>query len=259
MLTRSRYATFSVRRHERKLRNRLIFSLIVSLVIIYLVLFWGVPTIIDQLSTLRGDSKITPKPASDSGLILAPPTFDLPFEATNSASIKLKGYSTPNSKVEIYLDDSLVDSAQAAENGSFQSKEIELNLGTNNFHGISTDERDNKSLPSKEIKLIFSSEKPPLSVLQPIDSQQFTQERKILISGKTDPSKGITVKVNDSRVILDAHGNWQDYLELKNGDNIITIEAKDSAGNLSQITRKVTFTPDTQPSSTSLTPTPRSP
>ena len=39
------------------------------------------------------------------------------------------------------------------------------------------------------------------------------------------------IKINDFPIVVDANGNWETNIKLKDGDNLITIIASDLAGN----------------------------
>lgn len=238
-----RYKTYqprSIRRMERKSQKNIFISFIVAVVIIYSLVTWGLPALVGSLSFFNKFKPTTkPNPASET-TVIAPPVLNIPFEATNSSSIKISGYSTPKHKVEIYIDDELKNTAEVAEDGSFKTDEILLNFGTNNIYGKSVNEDGVKSLASKTIKLTYSNEKPKLEITEPTDGQQIKGgDKRINVSGKTDPQNILTV--NGNTVIVNGDGNFSKTLDINEGDNIISIIATDSVGNSTQIERKVTY------------------
>lgn len=232
----------SIRKSEARATRRLIFNLILVVVLVFVFFTWGLPFIIGSLSFLN---KAKPKNAEVVTTIdeaIAPPVLFIPFESTNSASLPLSGYSTPLSKVELYIDDELKNSMQTDSEGKFSMDPISLALGTNNIYAITISDAGKKSLPSKTIKLYYSNEKPALEVSQPADGTTITGgDKKVTVSGKTDPNNSVTV--NGSTAIVNSEGNFQTSIVVNEGDNIISIISSDSFGNTNQIQKTVKYTP----------------
>ncbi len=238
----SYYKPRSLRRLENKSRRNFILTIILGLVGVYLLLSWGLPALIGGLTTLnkfRHEGK-TPAVAVEDAAI-APPVLNIPYEATNTATIKISGYSSSNSKVEIYLDDALKDTASTSDDGSFTSSDLSLSLGTNNIYG-KTVNGDHKSLASKTIKLIYSNDKPKLDISEPQDGAQVHGgDKKVKVSGKTDPLN--SVSINGSTVIVNSDGSFASDTGLNDGDNNITIIATNPVGNSTKSERKVSYSP----------------
>lgn len=175
-----------------------------------------------------------------SGQAIAPPVLNIPFDATNSASITISGYATPNSKVEIYFDDNLQSTVNTQDDGSFISDPLTLNEGTNNIYGDTVSSSRVKSLPSKTIQLIYNNQQPSLSVDQPQDGTTIASGvNKITVSGSTDPNNNVTV--NGITVIVGNDGSFSTSVSLNGGDNNITIVATNSFNNTTRVKRKVTY------------------
>lgn len=237
----SRYKPRSVRHWERKHQRNIIVSLILGSIILYLVFFWGLPNLIGGLSIFNRFKPSTSQdqPIEDSGL--APPVLNIPYEATNTATIKISGYASPNAQVKIYLDDNLSTSTQASDNGSFLTDPITLLLGTNLIYGQTVSD-GKTSLASKTIKVIYSNEKPTIELLEPPDNHQITGgEKQVKVAGKTETANSVTV--NGQTVILSPEGNFTTPVPLNDGDNLISIIATNSVGNTTRVERKVTFNP----------------
>lgn len=174
---------------------------------------------------------------------LAPPVFNIPFEATNTATINIKGYALPNTTVEIYLDEELRETTKTSNTGEFSFDNILLLPGTNNIHGKTVDEKGGKSFSSKPIPIILDTEKIKLSVQEPQDNQTVSGDKKVSVQGNISDERNAVVTVNGIRAIVDSQGNFSQVLELRDGDNEIVVVAYDEAGNTAQITRKVTYQP----------------
>lgn len=227
----------------KKARRRLIFTIILVAVLGYSLLTWVLPTFIGGLTFFdRFKAKPQTSTTSLENASIAPPVLQIPYEATNSALIKIKGYASPNLTVEIYLDDDLKTTVKTSDNGDFLSEDIPLVLGTNNIYGKTVDGNDHKSLASKIITLQYINEKPKLDIKEPQDNQT-VKDKKITVSGSVEPATGVSVTVNGTTVILDANGNFSQSLELSDGDNNLIILATDMAGNVTQVSKKVTYQP----------------
>lgn len=244
----SRYSSkskpLSVRRLEKKGKRRLMFTIFLGMFLLYALFSWILPTLVGGLSVInrfKPESQIASSVADNA--TLAPPILNIPYEATNTATVSLKGYAAATSKVEIYIDDELKTTTDAKEDGSFSTDSIMLNLGTNNISGKAIDEKGNKSLSSKPIRITYENEKPTLELREPQDNAVVKGEKKITVSGSTDANKGISVTANGIRFIVGSEGQFSQVIEIADGDNNIVVVATDTAGNTTQTTRKVTLEP----------------
>jgi len=237
------YRNRSTRRLARKSRQRFFTTLIIIVLLFYVLFTWVLPFFINGVGTVtnifKGNKPLETSISENPNL--APPVLNIPYEATSSAKIDIQGFATANSTVKIYLDDELVQEVTSDDNGTFRAKSIMLVLGTNNIYGKTEDEKGKESLPSKTIKLIYDSEKPTLEVSSPTDGQTFTGERKINVTGKSEPS--VTVTINGEQAILDSEGKFSKIFNLSDGSNTITIVSRDAAGNETSLSRNVTFNP----------------
>ncbi len=236
---RHTYRPRSLKRTESKNKAKFIWSIIISLALLYVLFQWVLPLFVGELSIF---SKSAPKEQSEEAVSLAPPVLNIPYEATSTASIVIKGYATPKSKVKIYLDDSLVSEADSDSDGSFTSNSINLLEGTNNIYGKTVDDKKNESLPSKKIQVFYSGEKPNLEISEPEDNKEIKGgDKKVLVRGNTDPENELTI--NGFRVILSPDGTFSSEISLAEGDNTITIAAVNKVGNSTSIEKRVKYVP----------------
>ena len=233
------YKPRSIRRYESRARNRLVATLIISLSLLVIFVVWGLPALVNGLSILNN---FKPKAAVSSveDTAIAPPVLYIPFEATNSATIRISGYASANSKVEVYLDEDLKDIVSVAADGTFITDPISLSLGKNNIYGKTVNNRGKKSLASKTIQLIYNNEKPKLELSSPPDNQQIQGgDKKITVSGQTDPLNSVTI--NGITAIVNQNGSFSSSVPINEGDNLISVVATDQFGNTNQVDRKVTY------------------
>lgn len=237
---RTTYTPRSVRHEKNRTRNRIIFAIISILVLGYLSLTWGLPALVGGLTYITHfNSKPVVKDTSDEDVAIPPPVLNIPYEATNTATLAINGYTTPDSKVEIYLDDDLKTTTDVKSDGSFQTEGLALLIGTNNIYG-KTVIGNKKSLASKNIKLYYDSEKPKLTVSSPTDNQEIKGgDKKIRVVGNTDPQNSVTI--NGSTVIVNGAGDFATDVNINEGDNILTITGTNKFGNSFSVERKVKY------------------
>ncbi len=189
--------------------------------------------------SIRGTSNETPIVGKE---ILQPPTlFDIP-NATQSAYVNFSGNaSVDEGTIEVYVNDELEDEIELDGSSDFTAKRIGLTAGSNSIKArIVT--KDKTSAFSEEYSVSYIKEKPVLEISNPSNGASFTRaDRKITVSGKTDPDN--TVTVNSFRAIVDNSGNFSYLLELKDGDNSILVVAQNPAGITNQGELKVTYQP----------------
>ena len=243
------YRTRSARRLVSKTRRNFFVTLLVIFFLIFVTFNWVLPAFINSLGFITSPFKqVKDKevPVSENPA-LAPPVLNIPYEATNTAKINVEGFATTNSKVRIFVDDGEKGEEESESDGSFQVKNIELNLGTNSIYGKTIDEKGKESLPSKIIKLIYDNENPTLEVSEPSDGKEITGDRKLKISGKTESSAKVFISVtnviNEAQIIVDSEGKFTSDQNLNDGENIFTIKAMDSASNQTEVVRRVVFKP----------------
>ncbi len=238
------YRTRSGRRLAKRTKRKFFSTVIIILFLIFAAYHWILPNVIGGVSIVRDvlkPVKQTDNPTTF-GDILAPPVIFIPFEATNSAQIDIRGYATAGSKVKVYMDDELKDTVNVGSDGNFVAKNMSLVLGKNNVYGKTVDEKNTESLPSKTVIVVFDNEKPSLTVSEPEDGKTITGgDKKITVSGKADPD--IPVLINSSRVITNSDGKFSTSVSLNEGDNTISIKAVDHASNSTEITRHVNYHP----------------
>lgn len=239
-----RYRSYSARRIIRRSRRNLIITFFLIIVLLYATINWVLPGFVNILGSINNIIKQPPNKdkADQLNSTLAPPVLTIPYEATNTAKIDISGYSNPNSRVKIFVDEKEVETVAVLDDGSFLAKDIALSFGTNSISAKSIDEYNEESLPSKTFKIILDLEKPPLSINEPEDNKIITDERKLKISGKTEQNAQIFI--NNSQIIVDKDGNFSAGMQLNDGDNIFNIKSIDRASNFEEVSRRVIFQPN---------------
>ena len=236
------YRSRSARRMARKSRRNLLVTIFLAFFILFATVNWVLPQFINGVGFVTNMFKDTKpeKPPGREDSTLAPPSLIIPYEATNTAQINISGFSQPDAKVEIYVDEDLKKTVLVSSDGSFFVERVSLLLGTNNIYGKTIDERYT-SLPSKTIKVVYDNEKPLLEIYEPDDAKFIQGDNKIRVRGKTESDA--IVSINDSRIITSSNGSFSVEIQLNEGENILNIKASDSALNTNEVLRRVNFTP----------------
>lgn len=239
----SSYRPLSTRRKDRKAKKNIIWTVILIIFLLYALITWILPNLIGGLSLVNKLKSAPPSivPIINEDATLAPPVLNIPYEATNTGTIKIKGYASAQTQVDIYVDDQLKSTTTTDENGNFLAENIDLSLGTNTIYGKTSNDKAN-SLSSKPIRIIFTNEKPKLTLTSPSDGQLIKGgDKKVTVSGSTDSLDEVTA--NGLKIIVNSDGNFSQTFAINEGDNQISVVSRDSAGNQNQISLKVTYQP----------------
>jgi len=235
------YHSRSTRRLAKKSKNNLIATIFISIVLLFVTVMWLLPALINGLGIINQTVKPTTKQqAIGDNATQAPPVLNIPFQATNLSPIIIKGYATPGVEVKIYLDDSVISTIIAKDDGSFESEEISLNFGINNIYGKTVDSEGKESLASKTIKLDYDNEEPNLDLSEPADGSEI-QSDKVKVTGSTEPTAKVTI--NNIQIIVHSDGSFTTDFPINEGENNLNIKSTDIAGNTNEIDRRVTRKP----------------
>jgi hypothetical protein len=158
--------------------------------------------------------------------------------ATNSSKIMVGGSVVNLSTVEFYLNSEKVKEIKMNASDYFSEEigDLKKNQNTVYIRGKLKDSREAKQ--SKEFNVLYKPDKPKLEVKEPADKSK-TSKQEIKIKGETD--KETFIKINDFPVVVDANGNFEYTVQLKDGDNSFTVTAEDIAGNVETKTIAVTY------------------
>jgi len=172
--------------------------------------------------------------------VLPSPQFDALIEATNSAVLPISGYSQPNEKVDIYLNDLNVKTLEVNSGGTF-SYELFLALGINKIYAVTKDLNNQQSSPSRQWTVYFQDSPPNLEITEPENNSSFKKVSDIIIKGKAD--SGTDVLINDHQVVMENDGSFSYPIKLQNGENKFKIVCVDPAQNSTQIDWTLNFQP----------------
>lgn len=225
---------------EKRTKKQLYLSILGIIVVVFLLFKFGIPALVNFslfLSSLKGQQSTSNSQTAKE--LIVPPTLIQEFTATNSASITINGTTTAQQIVQLYVNDDLVDSTTAKDDGTFSFKGISLTQQQNTIKARV--KKDNKlSDFSDPLIISYIQKAPSLTLDSPSDGQSFPHDQSsVTVKGKTDAD--VRVTVNDFWAIVDSSGNYTYSLRLQNGDNQIHVVATDAAGNTTTKQIKVTY------------------
>ncbi len=207
----------------------IILSIGIFLIILYFIFNLGIRVLLSTaafIANLR--NKATETSLRKNSDVYALINIDSIPTATNSAKILITGSVLNFDQVEFYLNEEKIKEINLYSSDSFSEEIGDLLEGENEIY-VKGKTKDNKiSKQSKKFLVIYKKNKPKLEIDEPAD-QTKTSQPEIRIKGKTD--KEVFIKINDSPVVVDALGNFETNIRLKEGENIITVIAEDQAGN----------------------------
>lgn len=207
-----------------------------TLFIIIFGFFFGIP-LISKFVGLFSNSPKVQNEASTSPLLA--PSLETPPQFTNHQSLIIKGSTTPNNPVKVFVNNNEVD-ATSDSDGNFTAN-LDLDKGDNTIFAVSTDKKGNTGTDSTHYTVNFDDEPPNLTLNSPTDGQGFfgDNHKSVNINGQTDLDASVTV--NGRVAIVDGAGKFNLNMNLENGQNEINIVALDKAGNKKEINISVNF------------------
>lgn len=213
----------------KDIQKKIFFAFFLLIFIFYFLFTFGFK-IIFSVSTFLANIRPKPTPHFESKEenFIGNINIDNIPQATNSASFLVQGSVLNFNEITFFLNDEKIKKINLEEESNFQEEIEGLKEGKNTFYAIAKNKEHFKKTPTFEI--LYKPQKPKLEISQPQDEEKFSNA-EILVKGTTD--KETFIKINDTPVIVDALGNFEKTITLKNeGENIIQITAEDIAGNI---------------------------
>ncbi len=232
-----KFVNFEERKNKRN-AALFIFLTIAAIVILY---FLGIPALgklTTFVSSLRGNnqkigsSDITPPP---------PPKFRNFPEFTNQQNLTLSGNTESGATVKLTFNG---NSQEVLADGSGQfSFNVILQDGTNTFAAVALDQSGNQSQKSDDYQITFDKKVPELEITSPTDGSSYfgSNQRQATIEGKTEAEASVTI--NDRIISVDDGGAFQYTTTLNEGINAFNIKSTDRAGNTTEKSLNLNFTP----------------
>ena len=235
-----RYSRKAKTEEKKNLRRAVIFG-ILTLALLAVFFFYGLPAIIKFAAFLTDLKKSsTPSEISDS-TPPPPPRFE-PFPShTNDLEIELKGSTEPGVTVILFLNNKNEEVLVNSE-GDF-NYDFELNDGKNTISAKAIDQAGNESQKTDTQTVTYDNDSPEINITKPQNNSEFfgSKERQIVIEGVTE--EDASVSINGRKVVVESDGTFAFAITLSEGENQFTIKAEDRAGNSDEQSLLVTYTP----------------
>lgn len=223
---------------KKKYLKLIVLYLFLTLLLLGLIFKFGLKIAVTISEFLQKNKPLPTTSLSEN--ILPSPQFYSLTEATNSATLLISGYSQPNGKVDIYLNDLNVRTIDVDSEGKFEST-LSLSLGINKIYGVTIDSRGQQSPPSRLWTVFFQDTPPLLEVLEPANESTIKKVRDINIKGKVSNNSKVTI--NDHQVVVDNEGNFSYPTRLQDGENKFVIVCFDLARNKNETELVINFQP----------------
>ena len=222
------------------MRRAFLFTILTILAILG-VLFYGLPSVA-RFAAFLSDLRKSSLPVDRNDTTPpAPPRLDRLPEATKEPEIEISGVTEEGATVILTLngkDEEVVADADGKFRFSYS-----LRKGENQILAKAKDRAGNESQPTTGITVVFDNEAPKLDISAPADGSQFygDGQRQLAIKGTTEV--GITLTINDRIVKVEEDGTFTFATTLADGENSFNLKSADKAGNQTEKTLKVNFSP----------------
>ncbi len=217
------------RKSEEQVTKKTVFLGFATVSAFIIIVIFGLPFLI-KFSVFLGDAKVRKnKEVGEKVIPPLAPRLVIPFDATNSATIKISGFAEPNVEVELLKNDVSIGKKTVNTSGEFSYDDVNLEEGSNYFTTLAVSEKGGSSEMSKVLEINYDSISPDLKMISPTDETIKVEVDNFEIVGQVEKDNSVTI--NGRIVMLEDDGNFKHKVDLINGKNQFEIKVKDSAGN----------------------------
>lgn len=224
---------------EDEITRKTVFLGLMTVLVFVIIVVFGLPFLI-KFSIILGEIKNRKNnEVIEKALPPLAPRLIVPYEATNSSRIEIKGLAEKNVLVELLKNDVSVGKMSANEAGEFSFGDILLDQGESIFTVIAISDKGDSSEPSKEARITFDDRPPELIMINPSEESLKVESSDFDIVGKSE--KGVSVTINGRLAMVDDEGKFKLKFQLNSGKNDIEIIIKDIAGNETRKSLTITY------------------
>ena len=224
---------------DDSITRKTVFLGVLTVLLFVVIAVFGLPLLV-RFSVFLGNSK--DKNGEETRLQVLPPMAPrliLPFEATNSARISVKGLAEPGVMVELLKNDVAIEKLDVSEEGEFSFDWVDLSEGENEFSAVAMTENGGSSDLSDVLIVMFDNEAPQLMMENPAEDELTVDYDDFDIVGKAE--SGVSVLVNGRVAIVDDEGGFKIKMQLQAGENEFEVIVRDMAGNETRKKIKITY------------------
>ena len=237
MLKRSLRVERLARREDRATIKRIVYLSVVSVILGVLFFVFGIPFLGKFADYIGSIFKGGGDTAQEVSAPLSPTLDDLP-QATNSARLRISGFSSEGKRIEIYLNDEQVTTLEVSDS-HFVFEDLILKDGENRISAKAVNVSGKYSGSSPTKLVVYDTKEPKLEVETPADGQSFSGNNRVKVSGATDRES--QVLANGFLASVNSDGKFEVLVPVPEGDSTIEIKAVDQAGNSKTEKRKVHY------------------
>lgn len=226
---------------DKKERQQIVLTLAGIIAMIVFLALFGVKILVGfslLVDKLRGTS---PTAQLQNQVLLLPPQLDPLPTATFSGQINVTGKTKGDVTILLFVNDEQTDKTKPENSeGAFTFKNVTLKEGANDIAAKITDDKNNTSDFSEVLTIQVKKSKPTLDIASPSENAEITGEKQMTtVVGKTESDNVVTI--NDRFIVVKSDGTFSYELSLQEGEQTITVIAKDVAGNETKIERKIKY------------------
>ena len=150
---------------------------------------------------------------------------------TKEETITIQGNANPETNIDIYHNDEEVATTQSTEEGVFEA-EVSLNEGENTLSALTSFE--DKDFSSEPVIVTLDTIAPELTIDNPTEGQ-LIEEDFVTVTGTVSDKHLDEVTVDGEPVEVE-NNSYSKTVALSKGENVITVIARDLAGNVTEKT-----------------------
>lgn len=224
---------------DDSITRKTVFLGVLTVFLFVAIVVFGLPLLV-RFSVFLGNAK-NRNEEENKVQVLPPmaPRLILPYEATSSARISVRGLAEPGVMVELLKNDVAVEKLEVSEEGEFSFDGIDLSDGENEFCAIAMTENGGSSDLSKGLIVVFDNESPDLMMQNPSEDKLTVDYDDFDIVGRAEPEA--SVLVNGRVAMVDDEGGFKIKMQLQAGENEIEVIVRDMAGNETRKKVKITY------------------
>ena len=225
---------------KRNIRRAVTFGVLTVAAFLALFLF-GLPTVAEFAAFLSDLRKTSLPIEKNDATPPSPPRIDTLPDAINKFNLEIKGNAEAGSTVILSFNNKEQE-VVVGKDGDFGFS-LTLDDGENKLSFLAKDGAGNESQRTQVYSVIFDDKDPKLDISSPADGAEFFgySERQATIQGTTDPETTLTI--NERPIKVDDNGSFTYATTLTEGGNTFNIKAVDKAGNTTEKSLSVKFTP----------------
>jgi hypothetical protein len=234
------YSRLKTTEERKNIRTAVVLG-ILTVALVFGIFVFGLPTVV-KFAAFFSDLRKSGEPVEiNDSTPPAPPRINELPEATNKSAVEVSGQSEPGATVILVFNKKTQDVIADSE-GAFRTT-FELDDGKNLLTATAKDAAGNESQQTEEFTIIFDDQEPSLEISSPSDGASFfgSKQRQLVVQGATETDASLSI--NERFVLVKEDGSFAFATTLSEGENTFNLKSQDKAGNVTEKSFKVSFSP----------------